>query len=82
MSGSELNKSEANHTFQQALPRDGSLHNGRRDESALLKQFMELTGDSESQARNTFIFVIGDNGEPNPTKLNASEFHPITSALD
>jgi hypothetical protein len=32
-------------------------------EPALVNLYEELTGEDESQARNTFMFVIGDNEE-------------------
>ena len=36
-------------------------------EPALVKLYQELTGEDESQARNTFMFVLGDKEKPRDT---------------
>ncbi len=41
-----------------------TLKNRQSEELALEKLFMDLTGESESQARSAFIFVSRDQEEP------------------
>jgi len=54
------NSASVNGMPQQALangaPTDLQIH-----EPALVRLYEELTGEDESQARNTFMFVIRDN---------------------
>ena len=40
---------------------NGAPSDLQKREPALVRLYEELTGEDESQARNTFIFVIGDN---------------------
>ena len=66
MSGRELKEPEANQSSQQALPENGAVKNGHSDEVALIKLFMELTGESESLARSAFMFVSRENEDLPP----------------
>jgi hypothetical protein len=50
-----MNSDRPNQTSVNSAPTD--LQNR---EPALVNLYVELTGEDESQARNTFIFVIGD----------------------
>jgi hypothetical protein len=43
---------------------NGAATDLQNHEPALVNLYIELTGENESQARNTFMFVIGDNEEP------------------
>ena len=52
-------------TGPQALPASGAQAGLLNDEPALLDLFMDLTGETESQARSTFMFVSRDCQESN-----------------
>ena len=71
-SSHELRPSKPNQhngASQQTLPGNGAPTDDLPNhEPALVKLYKELTGEDESQARNTFMFVIGNTDEPrNPT---------------
>jgi hypothetical protein len=53
-----MNSDRPNPTSVNGAPMD--LQNR---EPALVNLYIELTGEDESQARNTFMFVIGENRE-------------------
>lgn len=55
-----LNQTNVNGMPQQALA-NGAPMDLQNHELALVKLYEELTGEDESQARNTFMFVIRDN---------------------
>jgi hypothetical protein len=54
------NSASVNGMPQQALA-NGSPTDLQNHEPALVRLYEELTGEDESQARNTFMFVIRDN---------------------
>jgi hypothetical protein len=54
-----LNQTSVNGTPQQALA-NGAPTELQNRVPALVRLYEELTGEDESQARNTFMFVIGD----------------------
>jgi len=60
MNSDRLNQTSVNGAPHQALGNSAPTDLQNR-ESALENLYMELTGEDESQARNAFIFVIGDN---------------------
>lgn len=63
MSASQPNKTGLTPMPQPVVFADDALHDPRCDEPPLVKLYMELTGENESQARNVFMFVNHDNGE-------------------
>ena len=63
MNSDRPKQTSVNGAPQQALG-NGTLTDSQNDEPALVNLYIELTGEDESQARNTFMFVIGDDREP------------------
>ena len=63
MSTDRLKGSGATQAAQQALPGNATLKNQKTDESALVNLYMEITQETEAQARSVFMFVISDNEE-------------------
>ena len=63
MISDELKQTGVNRTPQQEFPGNGTLKDLQNDERALVNLYIELTGEDESQARSTFMFVIRDNEE-------------------
>jgi hypothetical protein len=58
MSTSQPNETGASQVPQPSLPGDGAAkQQQQRDERELVKLYMELTAESESQARNVLMFV-------------------------
>jgi hypothetical protein len=51
-----MNSDRPNQTTVSGAPTDLQTR-----EPALVNLYIELTGEDEAQARNTFIFVIGDS---------------------
>jgi len=64
MSSDRPNSTSVNGAPPQTLPGNGALTDLQNREPALVNLYEELTGEDESQARNTFMFVIGDKQEP------------------
>jgi hypothetical protein len=61
MNSDRPNQTSVNGVPQQTLPGTGAPGDLQNHEPALVKLYEELTGENESQARNTFMFVIRDN---------------------
>ena len=55
-----LNQTSVNGMPEQALA-NGAPLDLQNHEPALVRLYEELTGEDESQARNTFMFVIREN---------------------
>lgn len=64
MNSDRPNSTNVNGAPQQTLPGNGAPTDLQNREPALVNLYEELTGEDESQARNTFMFVISDNEEP------------------
>lgn len=65
MNSDRPKETSVNGSSHQALRGNGALTDLQNDEPALVNLYIELTGEDESQARNTFMFVIGDIEESN-----------------
>ena len=65
MNSDRQKETSVNGTPHRALRGNGTLTDLQNREPALVNLYEELTGEDESQARNTFMFVIGDNEEFN-----------------
>jgi len=61
MNSDQQDPTSVNGAPQQTLHGNGTPTDLQNHEPALVNLYIELTGEDESQARNTFIFVIGDN---------------------
>ena len=48
---------------QPSVPGDGAPNDGHRDERSLVKLYMDLTDECESNARNVLMFVSRGNEE-------------------
>ena len=57
MSTSEPNETGVSQVPQPSFSGDGAPNLQQRDERELVKLYMELTAESESQARNVLMFV-------------------------
>ena len=64
MNSDRPNPTSVNGAPQQTLPGNGVPTDLQNREPALVNLYIELTGEDESQARNTFMFVVGDNDAP------------------
>lgn len=52
---------------------DGANHTPQdlqNQETSLINLYEELTGEDESQARSTFMYVLGDDATSNPQPNN------------
>jgi len=61
MNSDRPNQTSLNGSPRQTLPGIGAPTDLLNHEPALVRLYEELTGEGESQARNTFMFVIRDN---------------------
>jgi len=70
MSTDQPKNNVTNQAAQEALPGNASFKTQQSQESALLKLYIEVTGEDESQARSAFMFAIPDNEESGTRRPN------------
>jgi len=65
MSASEPNQSGASQKAQPSVPGNRPPNGEESEEQSLVRMYMKLTGDSESQARSVLMFVDPEKEKPN-----------------
>ena len=69
MSTGQPDQTAVRQTAQPSAPGNGAPSDGHRDERSLVKLYMDLTDESESNARNVLMFVSRGNEESKMTIL-------------
>ena len=65
MSADQRNEPGASQLAQRSVPENSAPYGEEAAEQSLVKLYMNLTGESESQARGVLMFVDPDREKPN-----------------